>query len=136
MVMLVQQSSSAVRLVSTSLKQSLEYNLIDNTQDQKVVCVNEELTADEWKRRYEKDKENNARLKGKMEKLELELTCWIAGETVNSEEQIDIDDIMVPSTANLKVEITAAAPTKGETMPATLVTGVMVGSIFLINAYA
>jgi hypothetical protein len=38
-----------------------------------VVTVNEELTAEEWKRRYEKEKEKSARLKGQLERLEEEL---------------------------------------------------------------
>jgi kinesin family member 5 len=41
-----------------------------------VVCVNEELTAEEWKRRYEKEKEKSARLKGKLERLEEELSRY------------------------------------------------------------
>lgn len=67
-----------------------------------VVCVNEELTAEEWKRRYEKEKEKVARLKGKVEKLEAEVNRWRSGETVNPDEQINL------------VEIEAVTPITGE----------------------
>ena len=70
-----------------------------------VVCVNEELTAEEWKRRYEREKEKNGRLKGKVEKLEAELARWRSGETVKLEEQLDFQDVMEASTPNLEALI-------------------------------
>lgn len=66
-----------------------------------VVCVNEELTAEEWKRRYEREKEKNGRLKGKLEKLEAELARWRAGEKVDLSEQVNMVDPMEASTPNV-----------------------------------
>lgn len=48
------------------------------------------MTAEEWKRRYEREKEKTARLKGKVEKLEAELSRWRQGETVKIEEQVSL----------------------------------------------
>lgn len=70
-----------------------------------VVCVNEELTAEEWKRRYEREKEKAARLKGKVEKLEAELSRWRQGETVKPEEQVNLvegPDVTTP--INMSIE--------------------------------
>lgn len=79
-----------------------------------VVCVNEELTAEEWKRRYEREKEKVARWKGKVDKLEAELSRWRQGETVRPEEQVSLiegPDVTTPITASIegrddKVQIT------------------------------
>ena len=40
------------------------------------MAVNEELTAEEWKKRYEKERDRNAKFKSKIEKLEEELRKW------------------------------------------------------------
>ncbi|KAK3865873.1 hypothetical protein Pcinc_028540 [Petrolisthes cinctipes] len=55
------------------------------------VCVNEELTAEEWKRRYNKEKEKSTKLKAQVERMEAELARWRSGEKVSSEEQISVD---------------------------------------------
>jgi len=58
-----------------------------------VVGINEELTAEEWKKRYEKEKSKNGALKSKIEKLEEELRKWRAGQTVSAEEQFNLAEI-------------------------------------------
>ena len=45
-----------------------------------VVIVNEELTAEEWKRRWEKEKARNTHLKALLDKYEVELQRWRGGK--------------------------------------------------------
>lgn len=58
-----------------------------------VVVVNEELTAEEWKRRYEKEKDKVGRIKGALAKAEAELSKWRGGETVNPDEQLRLEEL-------------------------------------------
>ena len=44
------------------------------------VQVNMELTAEEWRKRYEKERDKNARLKLLLERYETELSRWRTGE--------------------------------------------------------
>ncbi|XP_034176187.1 kinesin heavy chain isoform X2 [Osmia lignaria lignaria] len=91
-----------------------------------VVCVNEELTAEEWKRRYEREKEKAARLKGKVEKLEAELSRWRQGETVKPEEQVNLveaPDVTTPINMSIEGKIDDGP------MPATPGGSLMAGSL-------
>lgn len=55
-----------------------------------VVVVNEELTAEEWKRRFEKEREKVARLRQQLQSVEQELNRWRGGDKVPETEWANI----------------------------------------------
>ncbi|KAG8188634.1 hypothetical protein JTE90_005987 [Oedothorax gibbosus] len=69
------------------------------------VVVNEELTAEEWKRRYEKEREKGLRTKAQLTRAEYELSRWRNGENVPHDEQLLMKDIMENSTTSLTENI-------------------------------
>ena len=64
--------------------------------------INEELTAEEWKKRYEKEKKKVAELKKKNNKMEEELRRWRSGDIVSLEEQeqLELEETPIRASVN------------------------------------
>ncbi|KAI5613653.1 kinesin heavy chain, partial [Silurus asotus] len=60
------------------------------------VCVNLELTAEEWKKKYDKEKQKGINMKELVEKLQAELSQWTSGVCVPViEPSIDEQEVLI-----------------------------------------
>lgn len=59
------------------------------------VVANVELTAEQWRRKYEKEREKNKKANAQIELLKRELERWRRGETVPEEEQVNEDAVLL-----------------------------------------
>ncbi|XP_055341891.1 kinesin heavy chain-like [Paramacrobiotus metropolitanus] len=83
------------------------------------VVVNEELTAEEWRRLYEKERDKASKLRLYVSKLETELNRWRAGEKVGKEEQLSLGQLaalMSASTTSLP-EVASTPPSQTASLP-------------------
>ncbi|KAI1729238.1 kinesin motor domain-containing protein [Ditylenchus destructor] len=76
-----------------------------------VVVVNEELTAEEWKRRYEREKDKVNKLRNCLQTLESELKRWRSGDRVPETEWNNVTDL-----ANAHMADSAMTPSMSDSM--------------------
>uniref|UniRef100_A0A5K3ES86 Kinesin heavy chain n=1 Tax=Mesocestoides corti TaxID=53468 RepID=A0A5K3ES86_MESCO len=84
-----------------------------------IVTVNEELTADEWRRRYERLQAKARRMKEIIARLEAELKRWRAGETVSSTDWVVAMELELEEEASDTVS--SATPSGVPSLPSTTV---------------
>ncbi|VDN07283.1 unnamed protein product [Thelazia callipaeda] len=98
-----------------------------------VVVVNEELTAEEWKRRYEREKDKVGRLKQQLVALEGELSRWRKGEKVPETEWVNL---LESSAANLQLPpgIESLSPSVSESVFGSLDRSLSVAPVPLLTS--
>ena len=78
-----------------------------------------ELTAEEWRKRFEKERDKNGRLKLLLEKYEAELNRWRTGDSVPQNEQLELKAMenMANSSSTQNLAFLSKVPATGENLP-------------------
>ncbi|CAI8013143.1 Kinesin heavy chain [Geodia barretti] len=84
------------------------------------VAVNVELTAEEWRRRFEKERETSQKLKFIVQQQDAELARWRAGESVPESERsrLKMKAVVAPTTAGESPAAVTAQGALGVNIPA------------------